>query len=66
MQFQDCVAIITGSGSGLGRVLAHHFAAEGAAIIVADVVGTDRRLGTLGTLTPRRSAARPRPVPYPL
>ena len=39
MRFQGCVAIITGSGSGLGRVLAHHFAAEGAAVVVADVVG---------------------------
>ena len=39
MQFQGRVAIITGSGSGLGRVLAHRFAAEGAAVIVADVVG---------------------------
>ena len=38
MRFQGRVTIITGSGSGLGRVLAHRFAAEGAAVVVADVV----------------------------
>jgi meso-butanediol dehydrogenase/(S,S)-butanediol dehydrogenase/diacetyl reductase len=38
MRFQGRLAIITGSGSGLGRVLAHRFAAEGASVIVADMV----------------------------
>jgi meso-butanediol dehydrogenase / (S,S)-butanediol dehydrogenase / diacetyl reductase len=39
MRFQGQVAVITGGGSGLGRVLARRFAAEGASVIVADVVG---------------------------
>jgi meso-butanediol dehydrogenase/(S,S)-butanediol dehydrogenase/diacetyl reductase len=39
VRFRDRVTIITGRGSGLGRVLAHCFAAEGAAVVVADVMG---------------------------
>lgn len=37
MRFQGRVVIVTGSGSGLGRLLAHRFAAEGASVVVADV-----------------------------
>jgi NAD(P)-dependent dehydrogenase (short-subunit alcohol dehydrogenase family) len=33
------VAVVTGAGSGIGRVAAELFASEGAAVIVADVVG---------------------------
>jgi NAD(P)-dependent dehydrogenase (short-subunit alcohol dehydrogenase family) len=36
MRLQDRVSIITGAGSGMGRVAAELFAAEGAKVIVAD------------------------------
>ena len=45
MRFQSRVVIITGSGSGLGRVLAHSFAGEGAAVVVTDVM--DQRATTV-------------------
>jgi NAD(P)-dependent dehydrogenase (short-subunit alcohol dehydrogenase family) len=37
MRFEDKVIIVTGGGSGLGRALAHRFAEEGAAVVVADL-----------------------------
>jgi NAD(P)-dependent dehydrogenase (short-subunit alcohol dehydrogenase family) len=37
-RLDDKVAIITGAGSGIGRVAASLFASEGAAVVVADVV----------------------------
>lgn len=37
MKLQDQVAIITGSGSGIGQAIAHLFASEGAHVIVADI-----------------------------
>ena len=37
MRLQDKVSIITGGASGMGRVAARMFAAEGAQVVVADV-----------------------------
>ena len=38
-RLQGKVAVITGAGSGIGRVAASLFAAEGAQVVVADVMG---------------------------
>ncbi len=37
MQFKDKVVVITGSGSGIGRGAALHFAKEGAKVVVSDI-----------------------------
>lgn len=39
MQLQNKVAIVTGAGSGLGRAIAEKLAAEGAAVMLADLDG---------------------------
>jgi NAD(P)-dependent dehydrogenase (short-subunit alcohol dehydrogenase family) len=39
MRFEDRVVIVTGSGSGIGKVMANRFAAEGASVLVVDWKG---------------------------
>jgi meso-butanediol dehydrogenase/(S,S)-butanediol dehydrogenase/diacetyl reductase len=43
VRFRDRTVIVTGGGSGIGRVMAERFAAEGAAVVVADVAGERAR-----------------------
>src|SRR6516162_2693735 len=41
MRLQDKVAIVTGAAHGMGEAEARLFAAEGAKVIVADILGSD-------------------------
>ncbi|MBZ0252525.1 MAG: SDR family NAD(P)-dependent oxidoreductase [Candidatus Methylomirabilis sp.] len=39
MRLKDKAVVVTGGGSGIGRAMANLYAAEGARVLVADIVG---------------------------
>jgi NAD(P)-dependent dehydrogenase (short-subunit alcohol dehydrogenase family) len=41
VRLSDRTAVVTGAGTGLGRVIARRFAAEGARVVAVDLVGAD-------------------------
>src|SRR5687767_15834387 len=49
MRFVDRVVVVTGGGSGIGAVMARMFAAEGAAVVVADW-NADAARATVGSI----------------
>ena len=56
MRLPGKIAIITGAGSGLGRIASQLFAAEGARVVVMDVDG-DRAAGTTALITDKGGEA---------
>ena len=40
MRIEGTVVVVTGAGSGIGRALAHTFAASGASVVIGDIDGT--------------------------
>jgi len=61
MRFANCVAIITGGAGGIGKAVATRMAAEGAAIVIADIVEA-----TAKAAAKELEATGQRAVAYPL
>src|SRR5262245_47017750 len=47
MKLKDKVAIVTGAGSSLGLAFAQRLAADGAAVVIADIAGAEDAAGGL-------------------
>ena len=56
-RFTGQVAIVTAGGSGIGAATARRFAAEGAAVVVADLSGTRAEAVASSITTGRGRAA---------
>ena len=54
-RFTGRAVVVTGGGSGIGRVMSQRFAAEGAAVVVADIV--EETAARDGRRRSRRTAA---------
>ena len=64
MRLEDRAALVTGAASGAGRAMALRCAAEGAAVLCADI-NEDGLAETVSRIARRPGAAAPRPCGSP-
>jgi NAD(P)-dependent dehydrogenase (short-subunit alcohol dehydrogenase family) len=55
MRLKDKVAIVTGAGSGIGKALARRLAADGAAVVIADLAKYDVAAAEIAKVTGART-----------